>query len=35
MPELTQEYIALRDQYIESKFTRLNPVQRQDRKSVV
>ena len=29
MPELTQEYIALRDQYIESKFTRLNPVQRQ------
>ena len=29
MPDLTQEYIALRDQYIESKFTRLNPVQRQ------
>ena len=29
MPDITREYLALRDQYIESKFTRLNPVQRQ------
>ena len=29
MPDITQEYLALRDQYIESRFTRLNPVQRQ------
>src|SRR5699024_4172447 len=29
MPDITREYLALRDQYIESKFTRLNRVQRQ------
>ena len=29
MPDLTQEFCALRDQYIESKFSRLNPAQKQ------
>ena len=29
MPDITSEYIALRDQYIEARFARLNPVQRQ------
>ncbi len=29
MPDLTQEFRALRDQYIESKFSRLNPAQKQ------
>ena len=30
MPDLTSEYLALRDQYIEARFTKLNPMQRQD-----
>ena len=29
MPDLTSEYLALRDQYIEARFTKLNPMQRQ------
>ena len=29
MPDITAEYLALRDQYIEARFARLNPVQRQ------
>lgn len=29
MADITKEYLALRDQYIESRFARLNPVQRQ------
>ena len=29
MSDITAEYLALRDQYIEARFTRLNPVQRQ------
>ena len=29
MPDLTQEFCALRDQYIESKFSRLNSAQKQ------
>ena len=29
MPDLTSEYFALRDQYIEARFTKLNPMQRQ------
>ena len=29
MADITKEYLALRDQYIESRFVRLNPVQRQ------
>lgn len=29
MPDLTSEYLALRDQYIEAHFTKLNPMQRQ------
>ena len=29
MPNITAEYLALRDQYIEARFARLNPVQRQ------
>ena len=29
MPDLTSEYLALRDQYIEARFARLNTVQRQ------
>ena len=29
MPDITAEYLALRDQYIEARFTKLNPVQRQ------
>ena len=29
MPDLTSEYLALRDQYIETRFTKLNPMQRQ------
>ena len=29
MPDITTEYLALRDQYIEARFARLNPVQRQ------
>ena len=29
MPDLTSEYLALRDQYIEARFTNLNPMQRQ------
>ena len=29
MADITKEYLALRDQYIESRFERLNPVQRQ------
>ncbi len=29
MPNLTSEYLALRDQYIEARFTKLNPMQRQ------
>ena len=29
MPDITAEYLALRDQYIEARFSRLNPVQRQ------
>ena len=29
MPDITREYIALRDQYIESRFRHLNPVQRE------
>lgn len=29
MPDITNEYLALRDQYIEARFARLNAVQRQ------
>ncbi len=29
MPDITTEYLALRDQYIEARFARLNSVQRQ------
>ena len=29
MPDLTSEYLALRNQYIEARFTKLNPMQRQ------
>lgn len=29
MPDITTEYLALRDQYIEARFARLNAVQRQ------
>ena len=29
MPDITAEYLALRDQYLEARFARLNPVQRQ------
>ena len=29
MPDITTEYLALRDQYIEARFARLNTVQRQ------
>ena len=29
MADITKKYLALRDQYIESRFARLNPVQRQ------
>ena len=29
MPDLTSEYLALRDQYIEARFTKLNPMQCQ------
>ena len=29
MPDITREYIALRDQYIENRFRHLNPVQRE------
>lgn len=29
MADITKEYLVLRDQYIESRFARLNPVQRQ------
>ena len=29
MPDLTQEFCPVRDQYIESKFSRLNPAQKQ------
>ena len=29
MPDLTSEYLALRGQYIEARFTKLNPMQRQ------
>ena len=29
MPDITAEYLTLRDQYIEARFARLNPVQRQ------
>ena len=29
MPDITAEYLALRNQYIEARFARLNPVQRQ------
>ena len=29
MADITKEYLALRDQYIDSRFARLNPVQRQ------
>ena len=29
MPDLTSEYLTLRDQYIEARFTKLNPMQRQ------
>ena len=29
MPDLTSDYLALRDQYIEARFTKLNPMQRQ------